>query len=222
MSQTISNKQLQLNKELHEKEQNFGNRADGAGLADRLPVSIHRMHQMGVCNSVLDYGTGKGKLVHRLRRELPETISVYGYDPAVEEWRKKPSQSVDILVCLDVLEHVEIKSLNKVLEEIYEMTNVFCYLVIDLQPAVKNLSDGRNAHILLAPSEWWVTRLSQLFPSIASFPVMHGKGVPQKVVIAGCKKNNMTQYMYSFLMKLNVFSFVMGGGSLGGKVKGKK
>ena len=156
------------------------------------------MHQMGVCNSVLDYGTGKGKLVHRLRRELPETISVYGYDPAVEEWRKKPSQSVDILVCLDVLEHVEIKSLNKVLEEIYEMTNVFCYLVIDLQPAVKNLSDGRNAHILLAPSEWWVTRLSQLFPSIASFPVMHGKGVPQKVVIAGCKKNNMTQYMYSF------------------------
>ena len=121
-----------------------------------------------------------------------------------------------------MLEHVEIKSLNKVLEEIYEMTNVFCYLVIDLQPAVKNLSDGRNAHILLAPSEWWVTRLSQLFPSIASFPVMHGKGVPQKVVIAGCKKNNMTQYMYSFLMKLNVFSFVMGGGSLGGKVKGKK
>ena len=46
------------------------------------------MHEAGLCTSVLDYGTGKGLLVERLRRELPESINVEGYDPAVVKWSK--------------------------------------------------------------------------------------------------------------------------------------
>ena len=58
------------------------------------------------------------------------------------------------------------------LKDIQSLTKLFCYVVIDLQPAVKRLSDGRNAHVLLAPPEWWASRFSQVF-SHATFPIKH-------------------------------------------------
>ena len=76
----------------------------------------------------------------------------------------------DILTCLDVLEHVEIDSIDATLQEINSLTKNFV-IVIDLQPAVKRLADGRNAHVLLAPSEWWVSRFSQVFGAWQHFPL---------------------------------------------------
>ena len=223
MAQVISEEQRRLNQALHQQNDAFGNRADAAGLAARLPETLLRMHELGFCNSVLDYGTGKGKLIERLRDELPQSISVQGYDPAVEASANKPSTPVDILTCLDVLEHIEMKSIDLVLRDIHALTRHFCYLVIDLQPAVKKLADGRNAHILLAPTEWWTTRIAQLFPCIATFPIYHATNLPQKLVIAAAHKPQQLTLMYAFLIKLKLFEFRMGGGSLGmGKTKAKK
>ncbi len=221
MAQVISDEQRALNKALHAQSEQFGNRSDGAGLAGNLPAALRRMHELGLCNTVLDYGTGKGKLVQRLRQELPPTMAVNGYDPAVEAWESKPDQSADILTCLDVLEHIEMDSIDAVLRDIKALTRQFCYLVIDLQPAVKTLADGRNAHILLAPPEWWIGRMAQLFACQASFPIMHGRGLPQKLVIAATDNRQLLPLMYGFLIKMKLFDFTMGGGPLGG-VKVKK
>jgi hypothetical protein len=221
LAQVISDEQRALNKALHAQSDQFGNRADGAGLAGNLPAALKRMHELGVCRSVLDYGTGKGKLVGRLRQELPAGITVNGYDPAVEAWEKKPNKPSDILTCLDVLEHIEMDSIDAVLRDIKALTRHFCYLVIDLQPAVKTLADGRNAHILLAPPEWWVGRIAQLFPCQASFPVMHARGLPQKLVIAATEHPQLLPLMYGFLIKMKLFDFAMSGGPLGGGKKVK-
>jgi len=215
MGQVISDEQRALNRALHAQSDQFGNRADGCGLAGNLPMALKRMHELGVCSSVLDYGTGKGKLVHRLRQELPAGIQVNGYDPAVEAWENKPSNPADILTCLDVLEHIEMSSIDAVLHDIKSLTRQFCYLVIDLQPAMKTLADGRNAHILLAPPEWWVSRIAQLFNCQASFPVMHARGLPQKLVIAATEDRQLLPLMYGFLIKMKLFNFVMLGGPLG-------
>ena len=112
---------------------------------------------------------------------------------------------------------VEMESIESVLKDIKSLTSKFCYLVIDLQPAVKRLADGRNAHILLAPCEWWITRVAQLFPCIASFPVMHSSGKPQKLVIAATEHRMHLPSMYGFLIKMKLFDFNMTGGPLGGK-----
>lgn len=213
MAKVISKEQQTLNAALHQQE-NFGNREDAAGLAARLPEALNRMHEMGICNSFLDYGTGKGKLVQRLRRELPNTLAVHGYDPAVDAYAQLLNKPVDILTCLDVLEHVEMASIDAVLQEIHRLTLKFCYLVIDLQPAVKTLADGRNAHILLAPSEWWVSRLSQHFPCMANFPIYHKSGHPQKLVIAAAHNPKLLPAMYGFLIKLKIFNHLMVGGVL--------
>jgi hypothetical protein len=219
MGQVISERQRQLNRGLHAQDQGFG-----VGMANleagRLPLALRRMHELGCCNSVLDYGTGKGSLVERLRLELPPAIEVHGYDPAVEAYARRPTQPVDIVTCLDVLEHVELASIDLVLREISSLTRKFCYLVIDLQPAVKSLPDGRNAHILLAPPDWWVGRIAQLFSCQANFPILHECGLPQKLVIAASHSSEHLMLMYAFLIKLNLFSVRLAKGVLGGMCEG--
>ena len=217
MSGVISEEQRQLNRALHAENKNYGNRADGAGVATNLPAALRRMHELGFCNTVLDYGTGKGKLVKHLKQNLPESIRVDGYDPAVEEYCVHPKDPYHVVICLDVLEHIEIESIDSVLNDIKRLTSHFCYLVIDLQPAVKTLKDGRNAHILLAPHDWWVTKLSQLFPCIATFPLYHESGSIQKIVIACTNNPSQLDLVYSFLMKLKLFNIRLAGGILGGR-----
>ena len=219
MTEVISDVQRQLNAALHQQDGNFGNRADGAGLASHLPAALRRMHELGICSSVLDYGTGKGALVERLRADLPAAMAVQGYDPAMPAFAAKPSAAADILICLDVLEHIEMASIDAVLRDIHALTRQFCYLVIDLQPAVKTLADGRNAHILLAPPEWWTSRLAQLFPCIAAFPVYHEAGLAQKLVIGAAHRPETLTLLYAFLIKLNLFKMRMQQGVLGGMAK---
>ena len=214
MSKVISEKQKLLNQALHAQEPLFGTRDDGGGVAGRLPNALQRMHEAGVCDSVLDYGTGKGRLVDRLKNKLTKDIRVKGYDPAVSKFETKPKSAFDIVTCLDVLEHIEMESIDAVLNDIKILTNNFCYIVIDLQPAVKHLADGRNAHILLAPSEWWVTRFSQLFPCVSTFPIYHSSGVTQKIVLACAHRPEVLPAMYVFLIKLRLFSFKMSGGMI--------
>ena len=146
MSKAISNEQATLNRALHESDDSFGSRPDAGGLTSNLVPAINLMAQLGICSSLLDYGTGKGRLVKYLRSKLPDNILVNGYDPAVDRWLEKPNHSSDILTCLDVLEHVESESIDAVLSDIKALTSLF--LIIDLQPAIKSLSDGRNACII--------------------------------------------------------------------------
>ena len=209
---TISDQQLALNKELHQVNPAFGNRNQASGMAAQLPLAVQRMHEMGLCSSVLDYGTGKGLLVERLRLELPENMSIDGYDPAVKKWSSKPNSPYDILLCLDVLEHVEGNTINSVIEDISSMTRHFCYIVIDLQPAVKKLSNGRNAHILLAPVDWWVSRFSQTFPCLTTFTLPHENGWIQKLAIVASHDPKCLPYINTFLNKLNVYDLCFKGG----------
>ena len=209
----ISEEQLKLNQSLHQKNTSFGNRYSAPG-ARNLPFALRRMHEIGLCFSVLDYGTGKGLLVQRLRDELPSTISVSGYDPAVECWSKKPNEKFDIVTSFDVLEHVEINLIDNVINHLATLTRYICYVVIDLQPAIKQLDDGRNAHICLAPLDWWISRFGQRFNSMVSFPIMHSCGKAQKVVIACTHDARFLPQIYSFLNKINSYDLILEGGYL--------
>ena len=126
---TISEDQKKLNKALH-KDDRYGNREAAAGLAKHLPEVLDRLYELGFCSSFLDYGTGKGKLIENLKANTNSPIKIEGYDPAVAQFSSLPSGSFDILSCLDVLEHVELASIDHVLKEISSLTKNFCYLVI--------------------------------------------------------------------------------------------
>ena len=141
----ISKQYLKQNRKLHKKSKGYG--SSGYVWA---PVVLHMMRDNG-CKNVLDYGAGKGTLGVTLGD------FVQNYDPVTFPLDPKPA---DLLVCLDVLEHIEPEMLDAVLAHMRSLMKVCGLLTICTRPAQKNLPDGRNAHLIVEQEDWWVARLT--------------------------------------------------------------
>jgi hypothetical protein len=103
--------------------------------------------------SVLDYGAGQ----QTLAGALPE-LNVQSYDPALPEISEAPDPA-DLVVCTDVLEHIEPECLEEVLNDIQCLAIRAVFLVIATRAAKKTLPDGRNAHLIQQPALWWMPKL---------------------------------------------------------------
>jgi len=110
--------------------------------------------------SVLDYGCGKASL----SLHLPFTIT--SYDPAITKFAEEP-EPADVVVCVDVMEHVEEPYVDVVLDHLKQLTRKVMLLHIALIPAKKQLPDGRNAHITLKPVEWWKEKIDTRFSMLS-------------------------------------------------------
>jgi 2-polyprenyl-3-methyl-5-hydroxy-6-metoxy-1,4-benzoquinol methylase len=105
---------------------------------------------------VLDYGCGKSTLAQNL------PFSIKQYDPAIPKYSMAPDRS-DIVVCTDVLEHIEPHLIDDVLTDICRLTKLICFLVVARGPAKKFLEDGRNAHLIQEDEKWWLGKILPLF-----------------------------------------------------------
>ena len=105
---------------------------------------------------ILDYGCGN--------RTLEQTLGfqIKNYDPAISGL-DTPPEPADIVVCTDVLEHIEPEYLESVLDDLKRVTKRAAYCVVDLIPAKKTLPDGRNAHLILESGNWWLEKLIPRF-----------------------------------------------------------
>lgn len=111
-------------------------------------------------DSILDYGCGSMR--NLLKVLNPERDCVYtGYDPAVPEYQDK--EPCDLVVCIDVLEHIEPELLDNVLDDLLMLTNRYGFFTIHTGPAKKTLSDGRNAHLIQKPASWWLPKIMSRF-----------------------------------------------------------
>lgn len=143
--------------QLHDEREDWG--MVGAGFA---PVVLALCERAGV-KECLDYGCGK----QRLRDALaPDGITVHGYDPAIAEV-SAPPEPHDVVVSFDVLEHIEPECLDEVLADMKRVTRKFGCFTIATRPAKKILADGRNAHLIVEPAEWWLKRLHPYFRLVA-------------------------------------------------------
>ena len=106
--------------------------------------------------SVLDYGCGTGQLAAAL--DFP----IWEFDPAVTGKDTDP-RPADLVVCFDVLEHVEPEKLRIVLQHMDLCTKTMLYAEISLRPARKELADGRNAHLIVETADWWREQLERYF-----------------------------------------------------------
>lgn len=107
-------------------------------------------------DSILDYGCGQGKLVDALAAEWRGDVQ--GYDPAVPAFAARPIPAA-LVICSDVLEHVEPACLKAVFMDLAQLTQHALFTVIATRPSRKVLSDGRNAHLIIEPAEWWARML---------------------------------------------------------------
>jgi hypothetical protein len=106
--------------------------------------------------SVLDYGSGKGYLA----KALP--FPIWEYDPAIPE-KSAPPRPAELVVCTDVLEHIEEDKLVAVLDDLRRVTKKVGFFVIHTGPSSKLLPDGRNAHLIQQGTEWWRKQLEMHF-----------------------------------------------------------
>lgn len=104
--------------------------------------------------TVLDYGCGEATLCEAAKG----TRRILNYDPGIAERAGMP-KPVDLVVCTDVLEHVEPKCLDTVLDHIWCLAGRAAFLVIATRAAKARLPDGRNAHLIIQPEKWWRKKL---------------------------------------------------------------
>lgn len=116
--------------------------------------------------SLIDYGCGQSALIDRL--DLGYPIELYRYDPAIPAFANKPKVKADLLINIDVLEHIEERDLDDVLADMRAMCHE-ALIIVDTAPAVGQLADGRNLHVTLKPHAWWREKIAQHFGEL--YPV---------------------------------------------------
>ena len=128
------------------------------------------------CQSVLDYGSGKGALYtedfHTITKEINKPLPEYWdidlcamYDPAYEKHATLPDRKFDAVICTDVLEHIPEADLGWVLQEIYSKADKMVFLNVACFEALKKLKDGSNAHVSIFSTDEWIR-----FAAIESVP----------------------------------------------------
>lgn len=157
----VSEGYLEMSRHLHKRRKGFG--ADGHKWVYMLVPIIRDIN----AKSLLDYGCGKGTLWKELNRVqeygVCKGMSYYGYDPCIEGKDKPPRGQFDLITCTDVLEHVEPQYLSAVLLHIRSLASKAIFFNINIHEAVTILPDGRNAHLIIANTEWWHNTLNLAF-----------------------------------------------------------
>lgn len=148
--QTLSEDYKALISELHEKQESWGS---GSSRHAHVVADIAEMDE-----TILDYGCGKGGL----KRTLGTGYDVREYDPGIPGKEAAP-EPADVVVCTDVLEHIEPEFIDKVISHIYALTKRKAYIIIAMRPARAILPDGRNAHLIIEGWDWWKEKLSKYF-----------------------------------------------------------
>ena len=217
---------LQASKDLHENNPNYGKaseykKEDTMKFKLTIPQAFYKVREQYGTKSLLDYGTGKGGLIQVLQElSLPGSI-ICGYDPAVKEFQELPDDKFEVVTSIDVLEHINHKEIDRSLAEIQSLTRGFFFFCIDLLPASKKTQDKRNAHFLIAPADWWASKIKQHF-KICSFievgETQSGDDYP--IHLFGCGTNSINEFekMHVFMKNIKACQFRWVWNPLGGVI----
>jgi hypothetical protein len=150
-SDVMSPEYLEQQRKLHDKGA-YG--ISGQRYADQV---VQLAMVAGATDSILDYGCGQ----QTLQEAIPQ-FKIDGYDPSLEGLDAKPEPH-KLVVCTDVLEHIEPDYLDTVLNDLKRVTERVLFLAIHKGPAKKVLEDGRNAHLIQQDIEYWLPKLWSRF-----------------------------------------------------------
>ena len=139
----------ELNRQLHQDNEHYGTSGKQWREAVRALSEHGRL-------AILDYGCGK----QTLKAALGPAYRVTGYDPCIEGL-DTPPEPHDVVVCGDVMEHIEPELVMNVLMDVRRLAKKTAFFVIGMQPAKKTLADGRNAHLSLHTQAQWVVKLNE-------------------------------------------------------------
>jgi len=141
----------------------------GVASVQYAPIVTKYINQLEVTD-LLDYGAGKCRLFEHIKPD--HKMRLQAYDPGVLKLAGDPVPA-QMVCCIDVLEHVEPHLLDNVLDDIKRLAVEFVFLSIHTGPAVKVLSDGRNAHLIQEGPDWWLPKIMERW-SLQTFQTTRG------------------------------------------------
>jgi len=120
--------------------------------------------------TAIDYGCAKGFLVHALRqlekKVYGEDISDYAIshsDPKVKSFLSKPTLNrADLIICKDVIEHIEEKEIPKFLDLILFKCKKNALFIIPLGDNDKfriREYEMDKTHVTKKDEDWWIDKL---------------------------------------------------------------
>lgn len=162
----ITDEYKEMNQKMHREKKLYGS------YGNRWTEHVLRLAVDVGTEDVLDYGCGKGTLAANMPFDIKQ------YDPGIPKYEKLP-EAADIVVCTDVLEHIEPNCIESVFNHLYLLTKKVIFLVIHNGAAGKHLPDGRNAHLIQKDESYWLGGLFlprfMLRHFIANIGADHGK-----------------------------------------------
>jgi 2-polyprenyl-3-methyl-5-hydroxy-6-metoxy-1,4-benzoquinol methylase len=120
--------------------------------------------------SILDYGCGRSDLAAHFW--LDGKRRIVRYDPAIPAFKRMPTETFDLVLCCDVLEHVPMASVDRVLAEVRARATRAVF-TISTKLARARLPDGRNAHVTLLTRDEWKRWISDYFGTAKLLPSEH-------------------------------------------------
>lgn len=146
----ISEEYLELNAQKHRESQAFGIYG-----YQTMPMVLAKCQELQTVD-VLDYGCGSASL------NLHMPFRIQCYDPAIPKHASRP-RPADVVVCVDVMEHVEPEHVDAVLADLRQLAGKMVLFQIDSNEALKKLPDGSSPHRSLHPPVWWRTKIEEYF-----------------------------------------------------------
>lgn len=132
--------------------------------------------------SIIDYGCGRSDLVAHFWKDGKRRIA--RYDPAIPRFKDMPEGEFDLAFCCDVMEHIPLASVDRVLEEVRAKAPR-AFFTISTKLARAKLPDGRNAHVTLLSKDEWKRWIADYFSPIEE--IYTGKE-HELVLVAGPRK----------------------------------
>jgi 2-polyprenyl-3-methyl-5-hydroxy-6-metoxy-1,4-benzoquinol methylase len=160
-------------KEMHETR-HYGDSATELHL-DMVAELVRKLQP----KSILDYGCGRSDLVAHFWLDGGRRIE--RYDPGIRKFRRLSSHGFDLVLCCDVMEHIPMAGVDKVLAEVRSKSGRALF-TISTKLARAKLPDGRNAHVTILTHHEWLRWIKSYFGSLR---VLQESTAEQLIVLAG-------------------------------------
>lgn len=147
---------------LYKIKKNYGKTS--IKLYDMLEKIINHLNIL----SVLDYGCGKSKLLDLIKKN--KKIKIYRYDPAIKKYSKLTKNKTDLVICTDVLQHVPLYDLDRVLKEI-KSKGIYILFYIKCTNHKTKLPNKTYANCTVYDKKWWLEKLSNYYDDIKEIKI---------------------------------------------------
>lgn len=165
ISQTLQNS-YELYRQTHKIHPNwFG----GYSILKNV-TNIGKLIQDSNIKTCLDYGCGHaGAWKNGNMKRILGIDKIFLFDPGVDEYSKKPNKKVDLVLAIDVLEHVPEDAVDEVIADINNYATKAIYLHISTKSAKKTLIDGSNAHATIKSKQWWQEKINKIDKYVVAY-----------------------------------------------------